>query len=375
MPVILDARVVSGTGGGPDKTILNSPRYLERSGYRMVCAYLHPPGDPGFEVIRDKAQRRQAPLVSIDDNGPLDWRVVPRLLDVCRKERVQVWHGHDYKSNALGLVVSKFWPMKLVTTVHGWVRHTRRTPLYYAIDRLCLPFYEKVFCVSPDLYQLCRRAGVPSRRCELLENGIDLEEYSRQQTTAQAKRALGHDPEQFVIGAVGRLSPEKGFDVLIRAVAGLLKEGLAVELVIVGEGSEQAALLNLAAELECAEHVHLVGYQAETARWYEAMDVFTLSSLREGLPNVLLEAMALQVPVVATRIAGVPRLIESEVNGLLVEPGRVDELRLALGRLLKSPAMQARLQTAGRATVEQRFSFAVRMERIARFYDELLQTR
>src|SRR5947209_5842883 len=96
-PVILDARVVTGAGGGPDKTILNSPAYLERAGYRMICAYLHPPGDPGFEEIRDKAHRVRAPLISIPDRGPFDWRVLPRLLDICRAERVQIWHGHDYK--------------------------------------------------------------------------------------------------------------------------------------------------------------------------------------------------------------------------------------------------------------------------------------
>ena len=298
--------------------------------------------------------------------------MVPRLLELCRRENVRVWHGHDYKSNALGFIINQFWPMRLVTTVHGWVHHTGRTLLYYALDRFCLPFYEKVFCVSPDLYQLCRRTGVPASRCELLENGVDLEDYVRKQTVAEAKRALGFDPGRLVIGAVGRLSPEKGFDLLIRAVASLLQEGLEASLVIVGDGAQQAALAGLAAELGCEKHVHLVGYQANTSRWYEAMDVFALSSLREGLPNVLLEAMALQVPVVATRIAGVPRLIESETNGLLVEPGRPEELASALGRLAQSPELRARLQTAGRATVERRFSFAARMDRIARFYDRLL---
>src|SRR5947209_15172269 len=87
-PVVIDARVVSGTGGGPDKTILNSPRFLEPMGYRNVCAYLHPPDDPGFETLRRKAEHLDAPLVSIPDRGPLDWRIVPRLLEVCRRERV-----------------------------------------------------------------------------------------------------------------------------------------------------------------------------------------------------------------------------------------------------------------------------------------------
>src|SRR5205823_5168756 len=118
-PVVLDARVVTGSGGGPDKTILNSPRFLEPLGYRMVCAYLHPPADAGFAVIRQNAERYRAPLVAIPDRGPWDWRVVTDLLAACKRERVAVWHGHDYKTNALGLLLKRFWPMRLVTTVHG----------------------------------------------------------------------------------------------------------------------------------------------------------------------------------------------------------------------------------------------------------------
>src|SRR5437762_2448415 len=95
-PVVLDARVVSGTGGGPDKTILNSPRFLEPLGYRMLCSYLHPPGDPGFEVLRKRADQLQAPLAEIIDRGPFDLRVVRELVRLCRRERVAIYHGHDY---------------------------------------------------------------------------------------------------------------------------------------------------------------------------------------------------------------------------------------------------------------------------------------
>jgi len=76
VPVVLDVRVVTGAGGGPDKTILNSPRYLASAGYRMLCAYMHPPGDPGFEQLRRRASPCGTSLISVDDRGPLDWRVV-----------------------------------------------------------------------------------------------------------------------------------------------------------------------------------------------------------------------------------------------------------------------------------------------------------
>src|SRR5439155_21547392 len=142
-------------------------------------AYMHRPGDPGFEQLRSRAEALQAPLLSVPDRGPWDCSVVGRLLHLCRRERVRVWHGHDYKGNALGLLLARFWPMRLVTTVHGWVRHTRRTPFYYRVDELCLPRYDAVLCVSEDLHERCLALGVPPQRCALIENAIDTDEFSR----------------------------------------------------------------------------------------------------------------------------------------------------------------------------------------------------
>ncbi len=372
-PVVLDARVVTGSGGGPDKTILNSPRFLEPLGYRMLCAYMHPPGDAGFDLLRQKATKCAAPLISIPDRGAWDCRVFTKLLAVCKRERVTVWHGHDYKTNALGLLLKRFWPMRLVTTVHGWVQHTRRTPLYYRIDQFCLPRYERVICVSDDLLEACLAAGVPAKNCVLLENGIDASEYARQQPVADAKAALGFPADGFVIGAVGRLSEEKGFDVLVRSTQILVSRGLDARLVIVGEGGERMNLERLVRELNLGDRVRLPGWQADVRPYFEAMDVFALSSRREGLPNVLLEAMALNVPVVSTRVAGVPRLVQDGRNGFLVNAGDPEGLTTALAGLLKNDGLRELFRAAGRRTVETRYSFDMRMQRLKRLYDELLQ--
>lgn len=371
-PVVFDTRVVTGSGGGPDKTILNSPRFLEPLGYRMVCGYLHPPGDPGFEVIRRHATRYSAPLVSIPDRGPWDWRVISELLAVCRRENVAVWHGHEYKTNALGLLLKRFWPMRLVTTVHGWVQHTSRTPLYYRIDQICLPRYERVICVSDDLLEACLDCGVRPANLVLLENAIDAEDYARRRSVPEAKAALGFPTAGLLVGAVGRLSDEKGFDILIRSVHALLQSGLDVRLVIVGEGGERANLERLIGELGLQDRVKLAGWQADVRGYFEAMDVFALSSYREGLPNVVLEAMALEVPVVATRVNGVPRLVQDGRNGFLVNAGNVDDLTTALLALLGDAELRSRFRAAGRRTVEGRYSFRTRMEKMKRIYDGLL---
>jgi glycosyltransferase involved in cell wall biosynthesis len=370
--VVLETRVVKGSGGGPDKTILNTPRYLTGSGYRTLCAYMHPPGDPGFEQLRRKAAAWEAPLFSVPDRGPWDWRVVSELLRICRRERVAIWHGHDYKSNALGLLLRPFWPMRLVTTVHGWVKRTRRTPVYYGLDRLCLPHYERVICVSEDLREGCLACGVPDERCVLIENAIDTREFSRRVVVEQAKGRLGIPAHRLVVGAIGRLSAEKGFNLLIRAVDRLLDRGFDLELLIAGDGDEFARLEGLIAALGRRDRIRLLGYRSDTVALYQAMDIFALSSYREGLPNVILEAMALGVPVVATAVAGIPRLVRDGETGLLVRPGEVGELTQALIRVLGDAELRATLARNGRRAVKEGYSFEARMRKIRAIYDQLL---
>jgi glycosyltransferase involved in cell wall biosynthesis len=372
VPVILDARVVTGSGGGPDKTILNTPRYLDPLGYRTVCTYMHPPKDSGYEVVRKKAAQSGVRLISIPDRGPWDWRVLTEVLSVCRRENVTIWHGHDYKTNALGLLLKRFWPMRLVTTAHGWVHHTARTKVYYKLDQICLTRYEKVICVSDDILEECVASGVPAANCVLLENGIDATEYTRKQSVHAAKNKLSLPPSGFVVGAVGRLEAEKGFDVLIRSCHALLARGLDVTVMIVGEGDERKNLETMAMKLGMADRVILPGWQTDVRTYFEAMDAFGLSSYREGLPNVLLEAMALEVPVVATRVNGVPRLIQDGRNGFLVEPGDCEGFAIALAGLLKNEALRSVFSQAARRIAETKYSFTARIDRLKRIYDELL---
>ena len=371
--VVLDARVVRGAGGGPDKTILNTPRLVGEYGYWNPCAYLCPPGDAEFEHVRRQARTWDAPLITVPDRGPLDLTIVPRLLAICRRYRVEIWHGHDYKTNALGLLLRRRWPMRLVSTVHGWVQKTARTRLYYAIDRHCLRHYERVICVSPDLYLECLRQRVPPERCHLIENGVDAEQYRRRRSPPEARARLNLPADRLLVGAIGRLSAEKGFDVLVRAADQLLKAGIDFQLAIAGEGPERGRLERLIADLRRQDRIHLMGYTADTLSLYEAMDIFALSSLREGLPNVVLEAMAVEVPVVATRVAGLPSLIQHGRSGLLVEGGSVESLAMSLAVLLESGPLRSRLRDVAVAAVRSKYSFRARTAKVCTVYDELLK--
>ena len=172
---------------------------------------------------------------------------------------------------------------------------------------------------------------------------------------------------------VARLAPQKGLDVLVQAIKALVDGGTDVKLTIVGPGPREGSLRASAARLGVAERVSFAGAvgQDDMAAYYAQADVFCLPSFAEGLPVVLMEAMATGRPVVATRIMGVPELVEEGVSGFLVAPGNVDQLAGALGRLAASPALRESFGRAGRRKVEEAFDAVQCAGQVAEVFDEM----
>lgn len=374
-PFVLHTRVVTGTGGGPEKTILNSPRFLNQHGLDSACLFMRPPNDPGFATLEAKAAASGAEIIGVDDCGPLDRSVFHECLRICKERQVDIWHAHDYKSNALGLLIRRFHPMRLVTTAHGWVRFTSRTPLYYCIDRFCLKRYDHVLCVSQDLSNRCSKLGVPESRLSLIDNAIVADDYDPSPATAEERGRFGFDMDVPLLGACGRLSEEKGFAALINVVERLIRSGLQINLVIAGEGHLHDQLQNQIEEQNLQNNVRLAGFLKDPRELYRAIDIFVLSSLREGLPNVVLEAMASQRTVVTTNVNGIPRLVADGRNGIVVDCDNEDILYRSIRSCIESPGRSAALAAGGRRTVEDSFSFERRMEKMVELYRGLTPCR
>jgi glycosyltransferase involved in cell wall biosynthesis len=179
-------------------------------------------------------------------------------------------------------------------------------------------------------------------------------------------------PGRLVVGAVGRLSPEKGYGDLVRATTLLAAAGVDFELWIAGAGEGRADLERLIETLGLADRVRLLGFRPDTVELYHALDLLVLSSRREGLPNVVLEALAMGVPVVAVAVGGVQWLIEHDRTGLLCPPGQVAALAAALERALRDEPLRHRLACAGRALIERDYTFSHRMAQERAIYDGLL---
>jgi glycosyltransferase involved in cell wall biosynthesis len=361
---------VTGRGGGPEKTILNSPRYIG-DGYEMRLGYLRPRNDPDYD-LPERAAAAGVTLVDIPESGAADLGAVRRVSREIREFQPHLIHAHDYKTNLLSVLLGKWHRVPAVTTVHGYVTRTAKLNRYYAIDRWSLKRMQHVIAVSEDIFAQVRRMGVRADRCSLIHNAIDSDTFRPRQAKHDAKERLMLPSDRLVVGAVGRLSAEKGFDILIRAADRLLDEGVPLQLLIVGEGPARTELERQISKCRHSEQIRLLGHCRDVMTIYEAMDAFVLSSLREGLPNALLEAMAMQTPVVATRIAGVPRVIADGESGLLVPPGNEQTLVDAMRRLLTDERLRERMGAAGRKRMVEQFSFRRRMDNIRAIYDEVL---
>jgi glycosyltransferase involved in cell wall biosynthesis len=334
-------------------------------GYLERAAYLNTPGDEEFEHVVTEAARYGCPLERIPDRFPLDPRPLRALADLCRRLQVRIWHGHDYKSNLYGLLLRKRLGFQLVSTVHGWVHHTVRTPLYYAIDRWCLRRCDQVIAVSSELHQRCLEIGVAAERLSQIDNAVDVQAFARAAEDPEA----GVEGRRLVFGALGRLEPEKGLEVLIEAFESLLERGVDAELRIAGDGSELQRLGERVAASAHSSRIALIGFCPDVAEFHRELDVFVLSSRREGMPLALLEAMAAGLPVVATRAGGVAEVLADQEGGTVVDVDDAVALADGMERLVRDPALRRRLGNDARRRVTERYGIERRARELAAVYD------
>jgi len=237
-----------------------------------------------------------------------------------------------------------------------------RMRLYKWLDLRALRRFDRVILVHDGMKAIPGIDRIDERRLRVIENG--LANSSPGETAALDSRVLAFCQGSVVVGAIGRLSPEKGFDRLIDAFARLLRFGVDAKLVVLGEGPERAALERTIVEKGLTGRVLMPGF-VDGARHLPLFSTFVLSSSAEGLPISLLEAMRARVPIVATRVGGVPSVL-GEAYGLLVEPNDVEALTTAIRRAVTDKSLASRLVNAAESRV--RAFTSVRMA--ARYLDE-----
>lgn len=372
---VLELRSVRGTGGGPEKTILLGAAQAG-PGVAVTVCYLRDARDQVFGIDR-RATAAGIDYVEVLERHSFDPSIWHPLRDLVRARGIDVVHSHDYKTDLLAWLLGRSTGIVPIATVHGWTGHSLRERLvYYPVHKRVLGRFPVVVAVSSQVKADLVAHGCRPNRIRVLLNGIDHKAFRRDRgQVSEARARFGLADGQIAIGAVGRLEPQKRFDLLIAAFATLRRTQPSAQLLIAGDGSLKDALQALVDSRGLGSCCRLLGQVEDVPLFHHALDLFVQSSIYEGTPNAVLEAMALETPIVATDVGGTTELVTHGREGLIVPPGDIDALVSAMQNVLCEPSAAGVRVAAARHRVETDLSFECRLRTLERMYRELAEVR
>ena len=290
-------------------------------------------------------------VVPLAISGRAYGREYALIRGLCVTRSVSIVHTHGYRSDMVGGLAAHRADVPIVTTVHGFTGGSLKNRAFEALQRLAFRRFDAVVAVSRQQVEYLRAGGVSNGRLHMIANALAA--HPTPLDRASARRALNLPSDGLIAGWVGRVSREKGVDVFIDALTSIGDR--IIQGAIIGDGPERASQEARARALAPARFLWL-GAIPDAARYFAAFDVFVMSSRAEGLPMVLLEAMAARIPIVTTSVGGIPELLSS-AEGVLVPPDIPGALASAIRATIDDPAAaSARAQAAQR---RQRSEFDV----------------
>lgn len=359
------AHVVSSFGmGGLERVALELAIGQLEAGYRVTVLSLAPPPDGPL------AAELRAAGVAVDrvarPRPGVDLALVVRLSRWLRAHRVRLVHTHNRMALIYGAPAARIAGAAAVHTKHG---NNPKGGTRLIAGNFAGRFVDAFVAVSEETAAFARsRREVDERRLSVIPNGIDVGRFHPDPHARERVRAaLGIAADAWVVGTVGRVAVEKNQQLLLRAVAPLLGPGARV--VVAGDGPLSGSLAELARTLGVAPFVHLLGVRHDVPDVLNALDVFVLTSSTEGLPLVIPEAMATGLPIVSTRVGGIPNVVEERLTGFVVPPGDEGAVRERLVTLEADRELGRACGGRARAVAVARFS----VDRMRREYIELYQ--
>jgi glycosyltransferase involved in cell wall biosynthesis len=304
--------------------------------------------------------------------GPPAWRAFGRLVRRLRRDRVDVVHCYLVSANVFGGLAAWRAGIPVVTSRRD-VGISRNWRLRVFEETFVNPVVNVVTANSASVAAAARRERfLAAGKVRLVPNGVDLARFDPARHPAEASRtALGLPPGDRVVGSVGHLSPVKGHADLLDAAALLVRRGVPLRVLLVGDGPLRPALAEKAQALGIEDRVVFTGVRDDVPAVLAAMDVFALPSRTEGMSNALLEAMAMGRPVVATAVDGNADLVRDGVTGRLVPSRDPEALAGALDAVLADPAAARSLGCAARRYVAESHSLPAMVSRYEQLYEEL----
>lgn len=359
--------------GGPERQVLGLASSLPPSWRTVFLTF----AERGLSrPFVEEACRQGFEALTLRHNFPRVGLAIREVAEHLRRSGADVLCCNGYKPDVVGWLAARRAGVPVVSISHGWTAATWKVCLYEALDRALLRWMDAVVCVSEGQAEKVRRAGVPADRAVVIRNGLQVHEITDPDPVY--RRLLfdlfPHRPAR-VVGAAGRLSPEKGFGQLVEAAALVARDHPDVGFVHFGDGPLRDELKRHITSHGLDQRFVLAGFRTDLEKFLPHLDLAVLPSFTEGLPVVVLEAFAAGVPVVATAVGGTPEVVEDGVNGYLVPPGKPAALAARIKDALADEDRRRAMGERGRQRVRTHFTFAKQSEQYQELFARLTHRR
>jgi glycosyltransferase involved in cell wall biosynthesis len=344
---------------GAERVVLELCKGLMDSPYQPIVGVLTNQDKRSIHLY-EAARLENLPAEVFEAGGAFDRGAILQIREYIEANEVSIINCHGYKANVYAAGAAAFAKKILIATIHPWTEteYSWRAKFYTWLDKLVLRMFDERIAVSDNVLKMLK-SQMPAARHTLIPNGIDTSRFLNigAKSRQQMRRLLNIPEDCFLIGTIGRFAPEKGYELFLEAAKQVREMMPNTRFVIVGDGELRETLVEKAAQFNLLEVLTFTGVRTDIPELLSAMDIYVLSSFSEGLPMVVLEAMATGKAVVATSVGDIPKLIQHNKTGVLVPPHSASALATALVNLLSQSELIQRLGIAAQRFVCENYDF------------------
>ena len=360
--------------GGTEKMILSLAKGLDKEKYEVtVCTLL------GRGPLIEEAKKSGVRAVSLNMKGKWDISVIPRFFSFLRKHRIDILHTYLYHANILGRILGRLAGVPIIissqrtTEFYGQKKSDRwRRGYRIFLDKWTSRFCCLIISNSEAGRRFLIEEGIDPAKIITIHNGVDLDQFTVRIAPGEKKRRYGLRQDSMLVGIIANLTEVKGHKYFLQAAREVLKSIPQAEFLIVGDGPLREDLGGLSKNLGISAGVNFMGFRQDIPEILSILNVFVLSSLWEGFPVSILEAMAAGKPVIASKVGGIPEAVIDEKTGILVPPEDEKALAGAIEFLLNKGKIASEMGMAGRRRAEEHFSLQRMTGEIEAAYEKFL---
>lgn len=356
--------------GGPGKGILQFLKQVNDMEYTLCTFNMTRKGD--YDFIQ-AAEDLGIDVITLGHADKFNLQTFRDIFKIIRDKQCNIIQTHEYKSHFAGFVTAMLLRIRWITWAHGYTHENFKMRLYNILDKTLHFFSHHAVGVSPKLKKTLDNIRFLRNTQSLILNAVDHAEIKCDDATSPDEiRSRYAQNGDMLIGIFGRLSPEKGQDIAIDALKKVIAKYAHVKLLVVGEGHKQNELEQQVRLAKLEDHVFFTPYQRNIGDYFRAIDLTLLPSRSEGLPNVVLESMVQDTPVLATQVGGVAEIIQHDTNGWICEPESTNSMADALIHILDTPEKLVTVSKICRQSIFPKFCPAKRKDKMVNLYQTLI---